>query len=234
MDSKKNLPLGIFINHEYPPHIKKARDKLRPILKLAKSKPHYRDKSKLVDDRLVIDGTCYTIDDLGKLPPDLAAYQAAQRSNENTIIFQGELYPWSNFHTAPFVINNQRFNTSEHWIQLQKALMFNDSVTAAKILKGNSPYEAKKLGYQVQGMDLGKWKEEGYQLCLEGVKAKFQQNADPLNMLRTTSPKLLAEGTTDKTWRTGIHLCNTNALDGSRWHSNGWLSNMLMDIRDNL
>ena len=108
--------------------------------------------------------------------------------------------------------------------------MFNDSVTAAKILNSNSPYEAKKLGYQVQGMDLGKWKEEGYQLCLEGVKAKFQQNPDLLNMLRTTSPKLLAEGTTDKTWGTGIHLHDTNALDRSRWHSNGWLSNMLMDI----
>ena len=62
------------------------------------------------------------------------------------------------------------------------------------------------------------------------VKAKFQQNPDLLNMLRTTSLKLLAEGTTDKTWGTGIHLHDTNALDRSRWHSNGWLSNMLMDI----
>ena len=121
MDNKKNLPPRIFINHEYPPHIKKkARDKLRPILKLAKSKPHYRDKSKLVDDKLIINGISYTINDLGKLLSDMAAYQAAQRSNEDTIVFQGKLSPWSNFHTAPFVINNQCFNTSEHWIQLQK------------------------------------------------------------------------------------------------------------------
>ena len=148
MDNKKKLPPGIFINHEYPPHIKKkARDKLRPILRLAKSKPHYRDKSKLIDDKLIINGTSYTINDLGKLPADIAAYQAAQRSNEDTIVFQGELSPWSNFHTALFVINNQRFNTSEHWIQLQKVLMFNDSETADKILNCASPYEAKKLGY---------------------------------------------------------------------------------------
>ena len=122
---------------------------------------------------LIIDGISYTINDLGKLPSDIAAYQAAQRSNEDTIVFQGEPSPWSNFHTAPFVINNQCFNTSEHWIQLQKALMFNDLDTADKILNCTSPHEAKKLGYQVQGMDVIKWKEKGYHLCLEGVKGKI-------------------------------------------------------------
>ena len=86
-----------------------------------------------------------------------------------------------------------------------KALMFNDSDTADKILNCTSPYKAKKLGYQVQGMDIVKWKEKGYHLCLEGVKAKFQQNPDLLNML-CTSPKLLVEGTLDKTWGTGVHL----------------------------
>ena len=216
MDHKQYLPPSIFINHEYPPHIKQARDKLRPILRLAKSK-----QTKLVDDKLVINGISYTVEELGKLPPDLATYQAAQKTNEDTIVFQGELSPWSNFHTAPFIINNQQFSTSEHWIQAQKPLLFNDSDTANRIMNSDSPYEAKKLGYQVQGMDIAKWKEGGYHLCLEGVKAKFQQNPDLLNMLQTTTPKLLVEGTTDKTWGTGIHQHDANALDRSRWHSNG-------------
>ena len=73
-------------------------------------------------------------------------------------------------------------------------------------------------------MDIVKCKEEGYNLCMEGVKAKFHQNPDLLNMLRTTSLKLLAEGTLDKTWGTGVHLRDTNALYRNRWHS----------IRDNM
>ena len=185
MQSKKNLSPGIYVNHEYPPHIKKARDKQRPILKLAKGLPHYRNKSKLEDDKLVINGIRYTIDDIGKLPPDLAAYQVAQRLNDESIVFQGELSPWSNFHKAPFIINSQRFETTEHWIQLQKALLFNDPVIANKILNSTSPYEAKKLGHQVNGMDHQKWKEEGYNLCFEGIKAKFQQNPDLMNVLKT-------------------------------------------------
>ena len=50
MTAKRNLPPGIYINHKYPAHSKCARDKLRPVLKLAKSMPHYEDKSRLEND----------------------------------------------------------------------------------------------------------------------------------------------------------------------------------------
>ena len=232
MLSKKNLPPGIYVNHEYPIHIKHARDKLQPILQLAKSIPHYRDKSKLEEDHLVINGISYTLNDLAKLSPDLAAYKAAEKSNEETIVFQGELSPWLNFHNAPFIINDQKFKTSEHWIQFQKALLFSDTTTADTILRSDMPYKANRLGYQVKGVDNKKWLEEGYQLCLDGVKAKFHQNLDLLNILKTTYPKLLAEETTDRMWGTSIHLRDSHTLDRSRWHSNGWLSDMLMTIRD--
>ena len=95
MAVKKNLPPGIYINHEYPAHIKHARDKLHPILQLAKNIPQYRDKSKLEDDHLVINGISYMINDLASLPTKLAAYKAAEKSNEDTIVFQVELSPWS-------------------------------------------------------------------------------------------------------------------------------------------
>ena len=81
-------------------------------------------------------------------------------------------------------------------------------------------------------MDNRKWLEEGYTICLEGVKAKFTQNPDLMNMLRTTIPKLLAEMTTDQTWGTGIHLHNLDALDHTKWQSHGWLSSILISIRD--
>ena len=191
-------------------------------MRLAKSLPQYRDKSRLENNKLIINSIGYTLNELGKLPPDLAAYKAAEKSDSETIVFQGELSPWSNFHHAPFTINNQRFTTSEHWIQFQKALLFGDSVTANKILQCDSPYEAKKLGYGVQGLRIRKWHDEGYELCLEGVRAKFHQNPSLMQMLKSTKPKLVAEATTDRTWGTGIHLRDSNALDRKRWTSNGW------------
>ena len=105
-----------------------------PVYCLAKSIPHYRDKCHLSKDKLIINGVSYQIEDLSKLPSDLAADKAAEKSNETHLVFAGELSPYSNFHPNPFVVNGQHFHSSEQWVQYQKALTFGDSFTANQIL----------------------------------------------------------------------------------------------------
>ena len=113
LSSKQKLPSGIFANEELPLHIKKRRDHLLPIYHLAKSLPGYHDKCRLTGDKLVINGTSYQIEDISKLPPDLAAYKSSEKSNDTHIVFAGELSPYSNFHLSPFTINGQSFHSSE-------------------------------------------------------------------------------------------------------------------------
>ena len=144
LENKCNLPNGIFINEEFPPHMKRNRDILRPILKLAKSLPQYREKSRLQGEKLIINGTHYGVKDIGGLPLDLAAYKVAQKSDTSSIVFHGKLSPFSNFHNATFVIDGEKFPTSEHYIQYQKAMLFGDTYTANTILKAETPFEAKK------------------------------------------------------------------------------------------
>ena len=67
--NKRQLPVGIFANEEYPLHIKQNQDRLHPILRLAKSLPQYRDKCRLTSNHLVINGTTYKVDDIPNLPP---------------------------------------------------------------------------------------------------------------------------------------------------------------------
>ena len=122
--NKQNLYNGIYVYEEFPPHIKRSCNTLRPILRLAKSTPEFCDKSKLKNDKLIVNGMAYTIQDLHRLPPDLAPYKATQRSNAMTIGFQWELSPWSNFHHSPFEIEGKQFSTAEHWIQYSKAKFF--------------------------------------------------------------------------------------------------------------
>ena len=52
--------------------MKRNRDILRPILKLVKSLPQYREKSRLQGGKLIINVTHYEVKDIGGLPPDLA------------------------------------------------------------------------------------------------------------------------------------------------------------------
>ena len=264
LQSKCNLPVGVFMNEEYPSHMKKNRNVLRPILKLAKGLPDYRERTKLQGDKLIINGIPYGVNDLHQLPVELAAYKAAQKEDENTIVFNGELSPYSNFHPSPFTIEGQKFPTAGHWIQYSKAMFFGDSFVANAILNCDSPYEAKKLSYQINGADKQQWRDNGFDKCYTGVREKFKQNLHLHNMqgriqdliggapdrdrpktailgpqfwcwglifggqggagpprpppgsapdmLKTTSPKTLAEASIDRTWDTRISLRDLNAL----------------------
>ena len=156
----------------------------------------------------------------------------AEKSNNTHLVFTGELSPYSNFHHSPFVVNGQRFHSSEQWVQYQKALTFGDSFTANQILQCETPLECKKLSYNINGVDKEKWMNMGYELCFDGIREKFLQNPPLLSMLKTTSPKILAEATTDRLWGTGIKLRDTSALDTDKWAGPGWLLKMLLTIRE--
>ena len=230
LSCKKKLPSGIYANDKLPLHIKRRRDQLMPIYRLAKSIPHYRDKSRLTNDKLIINGKTFQIEDIANLPTDLAAYKAAEKSNETHIIFSGELSPYSNFHHSPFTINGQQFHSGKQWIQYQKALTFGDSFKANQILQSKTPLECKKLGYTINGVNKEKWSDKDYEKCFDGIREKFLQNPPLLSMLKMTTPKILAEATQDRLWGTGIKLHDTCALDIEKWTSTGWLSRMLHTI----
>ena len=188
----------------------------------------------MVADKLIIDGTSYEVDDIPTLPPDLAAYKAVEKSNDTHLVFAGELSPYSNLHRSPFTINGHQFHSSEQWIQYQKALAFGDSYTANLILQSESALDCKQLSYKIKGIDNVKWHNEGYELCFDGVREKFAQNPPLLSLLKTTSPKILAESTLHHLWGTGVALRDTSALNMDKWSSTGWLSRMLITIHDEL
>ena len=225
------MPPGIYIDNEYPPHIKRCCDRLRLILKLAKKNQTYRDKSKLENDKLVINGTRYTLNDLHKLPEDLSEHKAAKKQNEEYLAFHGEFSPLSNFHPSPFKIGTQKFHCTEQYIQYKKAMYFGDSLTANQIIQCADAFEAKRLGYRVTGFDMQQWKEEGYDLCIEGIRAKFHQNHHLMMILKSTGTKIIVEATRDHLWGTGIPLQDQKALDPENWYNTGWMSSMLATIR---
>ena len=165
MKNKRKLPDGIYINDEYPIEVKRNRDILRPILKLAKGIPHYRDKCKLTGDHLIVNGITYA--DMTKFPADLAPYLAAQKENNSHIVFHRELSPWLNFHRSPFQLNGYNYHSTEQWIQFQKAMLFGDSKTVNQILRSDTPQECKRLSHYINGVDHSKWHAEGYDLCLD-------------------------------------------------------------------
>ena len=146
--------------------------------------------------------------------------------------FHGEWSPYSNFHHSPFELGGNLFNTAEQYIQYHKALFFGDKHTANLILQAESPYEVKKLSYQIKDVDLHRWQNEGFEICFEEIKAKFVQNESLLKMLKTTAPLTLVETSKDRIWGIGFSLHDRNAFNPDSWLNKGWMSRILGMIRD--
>ena len=111
-------------------------------------------------------------------------------------------------------------------------MLFGNNFTANQILACSTPFEAKRLGYQVNGFNACKWKEEGYDLWKDGIREKFHQNPPVQQMLKTTHPKTLVEASLNKQWGTGIQLRDPNALNPEKWNDKGWMLSILGTIRD--
>ena len=108
---------------------------------------------------------------------------------------------------------------------------FRDSLTANQIIQCADAFEVKRLGYRVTGFDMQQWEENGYDLCIEGIRAKFHQNHNLMMILKSTRTKIIVEATRDHLWGTGIPLRDQKVLDPENWYNTGWMSSMLATIR---
>ena len=212
------------------PMMKRIRDCLRPIFRMAKGMQECKDSCKLEGDKLVINRVKYGIEDIGKLPANLSVYLAAEKSDSKTIVFHGELSPYSNFHSSPSTIKNEKFHSTEQWIQYQKCLWSGDSYTANMILKSEDPLKAKHLSSRIKDYDPERWRNDGHNVCFTSIKEKFVQNQLLMNMLKATKPKTLTKASNDKVWETGIPLRDFDVLKEDKWYGRGWLSETLHTI----
>ena len=231
LNNKKKLPDGVYVDREYPEQVENNRRTLRPILRAAKRLEPYKMKSKLDGDTLVLQGNRYTVDNLHTLPNELNGFTVSSQSNDDTIGFFGALNPLSNFYKNAFTYKGIKYETSEHFIQHAKAMLFKDHSTANEILCCNSPLEAKRLSKNISNFNIDKWKTKAHDLCLPGIKCKFMQNEYLWNLLQGTGEKTIVESSYDSIWGTGIPLTNPDALERDKWKSVGLLGKILMRIR---
>lgn len=117
------------------------------------------------------------------------------------------------------------FPTTEHWMMLQKALLFSDIEIARKILGSTSTgkkamIQVKGLGRKVKNFDEAVWNKNRERIVLEGTVHKFRQNKEILGKLLDTGDKQIAEASPrDRIW--GIGYGEKNAVERiGKWGTN--------------
>ena len=208
----------MFVTEDIPEEWMNLRKILKPIFNATCKDANLRTRTKLVHDKLVIDGCTYTvapINNINEVNDIVNTQLSCQRSDsDNRItVFLGSHSINSNLYGSDFTINNITYNTAEQYIQSEKASLFNDDVTQARIMKETNPSIIKKLGSKVKNFKLQCWRAvcENVAYCV--VHAKFTQNTTLLSILKNTGNTIIVEGSPDPYWGTSVHLHDKKALD---------------------
>ena len=117
----------------------------------------------------------------------------------------------------------------------EKARLFEDAQSRAKILSTKSPELMKKLGRQVRNFDPNVWDANCEEIVFNGNMAKFSQNPSMLEELMDTGSKTLVEASPfDTVWGIGLAADHANATRPSQWKGDNRLGRVLMRVRDRL
>jgi len=117
----------------------------------------------------------------------------------------------SNFHGAPFTINDKIYPTVEHFFQSQK--FPGDPILQEKIRAAKTPVGAKRMGQVKSEHFRPDWDEVKETVMIEGLRAKFSQNQQLAELLRSTGTAALYEKMPrDSYWGTGPNGCGRNRM----------------------
>jgi ribA/ribD-fused uncharacterized protein len=104
----------------------------------------------------------------------------------------------------------------------------------AKILNEKSPAKIKGLGRAVKNYNEHEWNQSRYQVMVNGLRLKFEQNQLVANKLVQTNPKMLYEASpTDNIWGIGFDVTTAITKDKALFGSN-LLGKALVQVRGDL
>jgi ribA/ribD-fused uncharacterized protein len=136
---------------------------------------------------------------------------------------------------APFIVDDVKYDTAEHWMMGQKALLFKDVETYKKILSAKTPKEAKAFGRNVVNFNESIWKEERFDIVVRGNLYKFTQHKDLEKFLLNTKDSILVEASPyDKIWGIGLAEDNKYVDNPKLWQGLNLLGFALMKVRDKI
>jgi ribA/ribD-fused uncharacterized protein len=141
----------------------------------------------------------------------------------------------SQWWPSPFEVDGVRYPTAEHFMMAEKAWLFGDEETRARVIAAAHPADAKKLGREVRGFDEARWEAARFDLVMRGNLAKFGQNAPLREFLLGTGERVLVEASpVDRIWGIGLAADDPAAEDPNRWRGLNLLGFALMAVRRSL
>jgi ribA/ribD-fused uncharacterized protein len=141
----------------------------------------------------------------------------------------------SQWFPIEFEENGTIYKTAEHYMMAGKAKLFNDQQILEKVLRSETPNQAKSLGRKVKNFDPKLWDEHKYEIVKKANVLKFSQNIQFKDFLLSTDNKVLIEASPyDRIWGIGMLETDSRIADPNLWEGQNLLGFALMEVRDEL
>ncbi len=142
---------------------------------------------------------------------------------------------FSQWYPARFEVDGVRYASAEHFMMAEKARLFDDQATLAKVLVAPTPNDAKSLGRRIAGYDDARWAAHRFDAVVRGNVAKFSQSNRLRDFLADTAPRVLVEASpVDAIWGIGMAADDPRAVEQRQWAGLNLLGFALMAVRDRL
>ena len=139
----------------------------------------------------------------------------------------------SNWYLSPFTEEKKNFSSMEQFMMYRKAICFGDEAVATNILSTDDASQIKALGRQVSNDDEHIWNGIRQIVVYKGLLAKFSQNEDLKDRLKSTGEAILAEcAVKDLIWGVGLSMKDPNRFDKTKWKGQNLLGYTLMMVRE--
>jgi ribA/ribD-fused uncharacterized protein len=138
----------------------------------------------------------------------------------------------SQWWESAFEAGGIRYPTAEHYMMAEKARLFGDDATLARILEAGSPGAAKELGRWVTNFVEAEWEANRFDIVVRGNVAKFGQNEALRTYLLNTGGQVLVEASpVDPIWGAGLATGDPRIESPAQWPGANLLGFALMKVR---
>ena len=142
---------------------------------------------------------------------------------------------FSQWFPCNFEVDGIMYNCTEQYMMAEKARVFADEETRAKILAASDPKIIKALGREVKNFSVEKWAPVSKEIVVKGNMHKFAQNIELFQFLHGTGKKILVEASPyDTIWGIGMQESDEGILNPHNWKGYNQLGFALMEVRDAL
>lgn len=140
---------------------------------------------------------------------------------------------FSQWWMCRFEVGQEEYCCAEQYMMAQKARMFGDEEMLEQIMKMRQPKAMKAYGRAIQGFEKERWDIACYDIVKRGNLAKFSQNPELWDFMKTTHRRILVEASPkDRIWGIGMGKSNPDAECPLKWRGTNLLGFALTEVRD--